>query len=256
MKLSECSLPGGVTRKPGQNLYEQCAWLYAICREYLFRDHTAEITRSLFPADGPLNGTYVLEVGCGPGFYARRLAQHYPTIRTLGIDMSTRLLDWAKVRASNLRLQNCSFLEGDAQALPELDAPVDAVICSRLLLIVPDREAVLAEVFRILRPGGRCFLAEPTSTFKTRIPLLGMQLAAGVISRSGQINSGSHKVEVLRQEDFCDLIHTQPWASVSIRSGSGYQYAVCQKPYVVEDVIAKSECERLEEHKLETWSAA
>jgi ubiquinone/menaquinone biosynthesis C-methylase UbiE len=257
MKLSDCRIPGEVAREPGENLFEQCAWLYAICREYLFRDHTAEITQSLFPEDGPLSGTYVLEVGCGPGFYARRLAQRYPTIRTMGIDMSARLLEWAKVRASNQKLQNCSFCEGDAQALPELNAPVDAVICSRLLLIVPDREAVLAEVFRILRPGGRCFLAEPTSEFKTRIPLLGMQLAASVIGRPARFDRKLHKAEVLRHEAFCDLIRTQPWNAVTIRTGSGYQYAICQKPLAEEDATAKNVCERLEEHdKLKSWSIA
>ncbi|NYF90248.1 class I SAM-dependent methyltransferase [Tunturiibacter empetritectus] len=243
-------------RDHSDNLFEQCAWFYAICREYLFRDHTAEITEALFPEDGPLSGTYVLEVGCGPGFYSRRLAQRYPTIRTMGIDMSARLLEWAKVRASNLRLQNCSFREGDAQALPELNAPVDAVICSRLLLIVPDREAVLAEVFRILRPGGRCFFAEPTSAFKTRIPLLGMHLAANIISRSGRWSGKPHKAEVLCHKAFCDLIHTQPWKSVSIQSTTGYQYAVCQKPYAEEDLTLEGVCERVEEHTLKNWSVA
>lgn len=256
MKPSDCSLHHEVAREPDENLFEQCAWLYAICREYLFRDHTAEISCSLFPEDGPSIGTYVLEVGCGPGFYARRLAQRYPAIRTVGIDMSTRLLKWAKLRASRSRLHNCAFHEGDAQALPELSAPVDAVICSRLLLIVPDREAVLAEVFRILRPGGRCFLAEPTSEFKTRIPLLGMQLAAGVIGRSSPFGRKQHKAKVLSHETFCDLIHTQPWSTINIRSGSGYQYAVCEKPYREEDLTSQSACERLKDDKLKSRSVA
>lgn len=256
MKLSDGCPLGDVTQDQSENLFDQCAWLYAICREYLFRDHTVQITQSLFPQGAPSSGTYVLEVGCGPGFYARKLARRYPAIRTLGIDMSTRLLELAKLRASNLRLQNCSFREGDAQALPELDFPVDALICSRLMLIVPDREAVLAEVFRVLRPGGRCFFAEPTSGFKTRIPLLGMQLAASVISLSARYHRKQHKAEVLPHKVFCDLIHTQPWGAVSIGSGSGYQYAVCQKLYAEEDVTAESMRERLEEHKLKSWSVA
>lgn len=254
-KPSDRSLPSEPAHDSIEDLFEQCAWLYAICREYLFRDQTAEIVSSLFPQNGPLSGMQVVEVGCGPGFYARRLAQRYPGIRTVGVDMSISLLEWAKVRASNMRLQNCTFRVGDAQALPEMNAPADAVICSRLLLIVPNREAVLSEVFRILRPGGRCFFAEPTSEFKTRIPLMGMQLAAGVIGRASQRNGSQHKVEVLSQRAFRDLIHTQPWEAVSIRRDSGYQFAVCQKARENQPDTVDRVRERMEDN-LTSWSIA
>ena len=47
------------------SLFERWSWFYALCREYLFRDHTKEISQSLFPTD-PSPSTQVLELGCGP----------------------------------------------------------------------------------------------------------------------------------------------------------------------------------------------
>ena len=63
-----------------RHLFEDCAWLYAFCREHLFRDHTEEIAQALFPDGVPSESMSVLEVGCGPGFYARRLARRYPAL--------------------------------------------------------------------------------------------------------------------------------------------------------------------------------
>jgi arsenite methyltransferase len=114
------------------SLFERCHWLYALCREYLFRDHTREITSALFPSGDPADGTRILELGCGPGLYACRFAKDFPQVTTIGIDSSKRLIRHARTRAENLHLQNCNFLEGDAQALGELAQAVDAVIVSRL----------------------------------------------------------------------------------------------------------------------------
>ena len=210
------------------SLFERWSWFYALCREYLFRDHTKEISQSLFPAD-PTPGTQVLELGCGPGFYACRLAQLYPQITATGIDLSNRLLERARTRAASRSLGNCSFHRGDAQSLPLLQSVIDAVIISRLFLIVPDKNAVLYEVFRVLRPGGRCFIAEPTSGFRTRVPLSCMWL----LSRFSNSPAGKYRepqqADVMSRNNFSDLIHSQPWATVEVVYDSWYQYAVCTK---------------------------
>ena len=148
-----------------ESLFERCHWLYALCRKYLFRDHTREITSALFPSGNPADGTQLLELGCGPGLYACRFAKEFPQVTAIGIDSSKRLIRRARTRAANLHLHDCYFLEGDARALGELAHAVDAVIVSPLFLIVPDKEAVLAEIYGVLRPGGRCFIAEPTSGY-------------------------------------------------------------------------------------------
>ena len=169
MKSTESHLATQTPLLEADSLFERCWWFYALCREYLFHDHTPEITASLFPSLPPV-GARVLELGCGPGFYSCQLAQKYPQIEATGFDLSDRLIDRARCRAASRALENCQFLHGDAQSLPDLLYPVEAVIISRLFLIVPCREAVLSEAFRVLRPGGRCFIAEPASVFRTRIP--------------------------------------------------------------------------------------
>ena len=225
-----------------ESLFERCHWLYALCREYLFRDHTREITSALFPSGGPAAGTRILELGCGPGLYACRFAKDFPQVTTTGIDLSKRLIRRARTRAADLQLQNCNFLEGDAQALGELADSVDAVIVSRLFLIVPDKEAVLAEIYRILRPGGRCFIAEPTSAFASRLPLRAMWLLARMTATPWKRFREPQQVAVMHPPDFQKLVRGPAWASVNVLRDDWYQYAVCKK----------SEAEA----NVQSWSAA
>jgi len=215
--------------KSEESLFERCHWFYALCREHLFRDHTAQIRSAIFPSGDPVEGTRILELGCGPGVYACRLAKEFPQIRAMGIDLSRSLLRRARVRAAGLRLQNCNFVEGDAQALAEESNSVDAVIVSRLLLIVPNKEAVLSEVFRVLRPGGRCFIAEPVSSFATRFPLRAMWLLAYVLNGHCERLREPQEAVGMRSLDFLKLVHSSPWASVEILQEDRYQCAICSK---------------------------
>ena len=212
-----------------ESLFERCHWLYALCRENFFRDHTREITSALFPSGNPPDGTQILELGCGPGLYACRFAKDFPQVTATGVDLSKRLIRRARARAANLHLQNCKFFEGDAQALKELSHSVDAVIVSRLFLIIPDKEAVLTEIFRVLRPGGRCFIAEPTSRFASQLPLSVMWLLAYLSGNPWEKFREPQQVEVMRPRDFLALVQGPPWASVDVLRDYTYQYAVCQK---------------------------
>jgi arsenite methyltransferase len=234
MESNDCDCSATALNHVPESLFERCSWFYALCREYLFRDHTPEIAGSLFPLDGPEADTHVLEIGCGPGFYACRLAEEFPSIRTTGIDLSEPLLSRARQRAARRRLKNCEFRQGDAYELSESLGRVDAVVVSRLFLIVPDREAVVREIFRILRPGGRCFIAEPTSGFRTQIPLSCMWL----LSKFPYTPAGGYReprqADVMSREDFDVLIRSQPWERVEVEYDGWYQYAVCQKSAVVE----------------------
>lgn len=211
-----------------RHLFEDCAWLYAFCRERLFRDHTNEIARAFFPDGDSSKSMSVLEIGCGPGFYARRLAQRYPALQVLGVDRSLRLIAWAQGRASSDALANCRFQQGDVESLSACVGAMDAVISSRLLLVVSNRKAVVSEIFRVLKPGGRLFLAEPTATFKTRLPLSAMRLATRFKRSTGQ-RSFPQTAEVLTSRDFENLVHSQPWRTVSIQMYGDYQCAICEK---------------------------
>jgi arsenite methyltransferase len=211
-----------------KHLFEDCAWLYALCREYLFRDHTEEIAKSLFPKDVLSRGMSVLEVGCGPGFYARRLARRYPALQVLGVDRSSRLLAWARSRASSDELVNCRFQQGDVECVSGYVEAVDAVISSRLLLIVDDRTTVMSELFQVLKPGGRLFLVEPTANLKTQFPLAAMRLMMRFMRSSGP-ETFPKKAKILSAPEFEELVFSQPWSKVSIQMYGDYRCAVCDK---------------------------
>lgn len=211
-----------------KHLFEDCAWLYAFCRERLFRDHTEEIARALFPDGVSSPGTSVVEVGCGPGFYARRLARRYPALQVLGIDRSSRLLTWARSRAASDELANCRFQQGDVESISACVEAVDAVISSRLLLIVDNRSTVMTEIFQVLKPGGRLFLVEPTANLKTQLPLAAMRFAMRFLRSTGR-PTFPKKAKILSSFEFEDLVRSQPWRNVSIQMYGDYQCAVCEK---------------------------
>jgi arsenite methyltransferase len=233
MESSDCEMPGRTLTHPPahppDSLFEGCSWFYALCREYLFRDHTQEIARALFSPDGPAPGTHVLELGCGPGFYACRLSQEYPQIHTTGVDLSERLIARAKSRAARRSLENCTFAHGDVHALRDASNSIDAIVVSRLFLIVRNRQAVLNEIFRVLKPGGRCFVAEPTSGFRTRIPLTCMWLLSKLTSTPAGKYRELRQAGIMTAPDFSALIRSQPWGVVDLQHDGWYQYAVCEK---------------------------
>jgi arsenite methyltransferase len=210
-----------------ERLFERCSWIYAFCREHLFRDHTASIASHLWPETQPAPQTHLLEIACGPGFYACSLAQRYPDIHVTGVDLSQRLLSRAQGRADVRSLTNCRFVRADVLNLSGSFAPVDAIVASRLLMVVGDRRQVLHEIFSSLRPGGRCFIAEPTSALRAAVPLHCMRLFARMTGIREAGLQRSAREAVLKKHEFQSLIETQPWASVELWRDDGYQYAVC-----------------------------
>ena len=226
MEPSDCEMTGVA---PQDSLFERLSWFYALCREYLFRDHTQEIVQSLFPNDPPAKGTRLLELGCGPGFYACRLSEQLPDLHTTGVDLSANLIKRARSRAQSLRLRNCSFEHADAHALPHGSGEIDAIVVSRLFLIVPEKEQIVSEIYRVLRPGGRCFIAEPTSGFRTRLPLAVMWLLAKMTTSPAGKYREPQQADVLSRPDFEALVQSQPWGEVKLEYDGWYQYAVCEK---------------------------
>ena len=223
-EMSACSLPA----KP-DSLFERVSWFYALCREYLFRDHTQEIANSLFPPAGPLPGTRFLELGCGPGFYACRLSEEFPNLRTTGVDLSLSLIQRAKDRAAARQLSNCSFQHADAHSLPYPSNSIDSIVVSRLFLIVPDKEGIVREIFRVLKPSGLCFIAEPTSGFRTRLPLALMWLLARLTTSAAGKYREPQQADVMSRRAFATLVHSQPWSEANLQYDGWYQYAVCER---------------------------
>src|SRR5690242_16579537 len=88
------------------SLFERVAWLYAFCRERLFRDDTERMISALWNGQAPERGTKVVELGCGPGFYSRRLARRFPGIVVTGVDRSHNQIQVARERAEAENIAN------------------------------------------------------------------------------------------------------------------------------------------------------
>ena len=211
-----------------ESIFEQCGWLYSFFREHLFRDHTTEIIRALFPNGEPAARSSILEVGCGPGYYARQLAKRFSAADVFGVDRSSWMVSSARSRAASARLCNCHFIVGAVESLSSCVNPVDSLISSRLFLVVPDPNVVLEEMFRVLKPGGRLFLAEPTADLKTRLPLAAMHLVAS-LSNLFPRKSMLRDATILSTNDFRELVYSQPWSACRIEMHGDYQCATCEK---------------------------
>jgi ubiquinone/menaquinone biosynthesis C-methylase UbiE len=96
----------------------------------------------------------VLEIGIGTG---RNLPHYRADVSLIGIELSPAMLEIARARARELR-REVDLRVGDAQALEFPDESFDAAVCTLSLCTIPDDRAAVAEVRRVLRPGGR-FLA-------------------------------------------------------------------------------------------------
>src|SRR5205814_9834449 len=95
--------PVTVVEKP-DSLFERFAWIYIFCREKVFRDDTGRIIRAFWPAGEPPASSRVLDLGCGPGFYARTLASRFRQISVLGVDSSKEWVKYARAKASALHI--------------------------------------------------------------------------------------------------------------------------------------------------------
>lgn len=221
-------LNGYPARDQSESLFEQVAWLYVFCREKLFRDDTDRISAALWPAGAPAAGTQMVELGCGPGFYSCRFATRFPQLAVVGVDRSDRQLTWARDRARTLGLTNCHFERVNVLDIPCEDAHFDTLIASRLFTVLPEREEAIAEMHRVLRSGGRCFIAEPRHAFRASVPLVAMWLLA----RATHFHNGyrePRKAVTLAGAEFRRLFATQPWRECKCWQDSRYQYALCEK---------------------------
>jgi SAM-dependent methyltransferase len=101
---------------------------------------------------GDVHGRDVLDVGCGEGRFCRMLAAR--GARTTGIDPTVALIEQAR-----LRQPDGVFHVAGAEALPLPDASMDLAVSYLSLLDIPDYRAAIGEMRRVLRPGGRCVVA-------------------------------------------------------------------------------------------------
>jgi ubiquinone/menaquinone biosynthesis C-methylase UbiE len=101
-------------------------------------------------------GANVLDVGCGTGASALPAAEAVgPKGSVVGVDLASRLLDRARVRATARGLSNIEFRLADMTSLGYRDSTFDAVISVFSIFFIPDMEGLVCELWRIVRPGGK-----------------------------------------------------------------------------------------------------
>ena len=108
-------------------------------------------------------GEQVLDLGSGAGTDSLVAAQMVgPEGHVTGIDMTPEMLAKARAAAAELGQQNIEFVAAEAERLPFDEASFDVVISNGVLDLIPDKDAVFSEIFRVLRPEGRIQIADVT----------------------------------------------------------------------------------------------
>ena len=108
-------------------------------------------------------GERVLDLGSGAGTDSLIAAQMVGEQgKVTGIDMTPQMLAKARAAAAELGAANVEFVEAEAEQLPFPDESFDVVISNGVIDLIPDKDAVFAELHRVLVPGGRMQIADVT----------------------------------------------------------------------------------------------
>lgn len=115
-------------------------------------------------------GEAVLDLGCGAGLdlclYAKKVG---PAGKLFGLDLSEAMLDKARRNFEEAGIANVEWLLASSDAIPLPDNSVDLVTANGIYNLSPDKEAVMREVARVLKPGGRTIFAE--IVLKSELPV-------------------------------------------------------------------------------------
>ncbi len=115
---------------------------------------------ALLEMAGLVPGERVLDVACGTGLVTFRAAEAVGTAGSvLGTDISEEMVAVARKLAEARAIANCRFERMDAEALTFQSGDFEAALCALGLMYAPDPERAVAEMYRVLAPGGRCVSA-------------------------------------------------------------------------------------------------
>lgn len=142
-------------KKGGPEVYE-LSWV---------RAQMGRAAKELVAAAGVDSGDRVIDIGCGTGVVARAAAACTGSAANVtGTDVSAEMVEAAARFATKAGLADIAWLECDAADIPLPDAVFDVALCQQGLQFMPDKPGAMAEMARVLKPGGRLAL----SVWKTR----------------------------------------------------------------------------------------
>lgn len=127
----------------------------------------ASVTESFAGVGCPLSlveirpGETVLDLGSGAGLDSILAAGKVgPSGRVLGIDFTPEMIERARRNVAAVGLANVTFFDCSIETLPAANETVDVAFCNGLFNLCPDKPRALAEVYRVLKPGGRFAIAD------------------------------------------------------------------------------------------------
>ncbi len=138
-------------------------------------------------------GDTVIDLGSGAGndcFIAR--AETGPSGKVIGIDFTQAMIDKARENADKMGYNNVEFRQGDIEKMPVGGNMADVVVSNCVLNLVPNKKAVFAEIFRVLKPGGHFSISDIVLTGN-----LPEKLQSAVEMYAGCVAGAIHKDEYL-----------------------------------------------------------
>jgi SAM-dependent methyltransferase len=166
-------------------------------------------------------GDTVIDLGSGAGndcFVAR----HETGIegKVIGIDFTPIMIAKARVNAEKLGYNNVEFREGDIDAMPVNDAAADVIVSNCVLNLVPNKQKVIAEIYRVLKPGGHFSISD--------IVLIGDLPTA--LKDDAEMYAGC-VAGAIQKTDYLQLMKDQGFQNIKIQK---------EKPIVIpEDILSK-----------------
>jgi arsenite methyltransferase len=161
-------------------------------------------------------GEVVLDLGSGGGIdvllSARRVGA---TGKAYGLDMTDEMLALARENQRKAGVDNVEFLKGDIEQIPLADASVDVIISNCVINLAPDKDRVLAEAYRVLKPGGRFAVSDVV--FQGDMDLVPPELMADVEAWSGCVAGA------LEEQDYLARLRRAGFAGAAIEVTTVYE---------------------------------
>ncbi len=157
-------------------------------------------------------GEVVLDLGAGAGIDVLLSAKRVgPTGKAYGLDMTAEMLAVARKNVRESGATNVEILEGHIEAIPLPDASVDVIISNCVVNLSPDKDAVLREAYRVLKPGGRFAVSD--IVVRRELP--------ATLRRSIELWAGCVAGALLEQE-YLDKLHAAGFAGATVEATRVY----------------------------------
>ena len=165
-------------------------------------------------------GQTVLDLGSGGGIDVLLSAKRVgPSGKVYGLDMTDEMLALARENQRKAGATNVEFLKGTIEAIPLPDRSVDVIVSNCVINLSPDKDAVLREAFRVLKPGGRFAVADVVVQGEVPDTLRhSLEMWVGCVAGALQ---DTEYVSKLQAAGFAD-IEVDPWRVYNVDAARGF----------------------------------